>query len=275
MRRTVIQGGVACARYLGRVAMLTLAVGAAQNFPVAPRHHHRAVLRRRSVGCDGADSRRAHEGHARRSRAGRERHRGGRHRSASAARCARRPTATRSASAISAPTSPTARSTSSATTSSTDLEPVALLPSNPMIIVSKNEVPANDAEGIDRLAEGATVAADGRHRGRGLRKPYRRALFRERSTGIKLQYVPYRGTGPAMNDLVAGQIDLIVDQTSNSLAAGARRQYPRLCHHRRQARRVGARHSDRRRSRPAGIPHDAVVRAVGAQGTRRRTSSQS
>ena len=34
---------------------------------------------------------------------------------------------------------------------------------------------------------------------------------------MKLQYVPYRGTGPAMNDLVAGQIDLIVDQTSNSI----------------------------------------------------------
>jgi tripartite-type tricarboxylate transporter receptor subunit TctC len=39
----------------------------------------------------------------------------------------------------------------------------------------------------------------------------------EAATGIKLQYVPYRGTGPAMNDLVAGQIDMIVDQTSNSI----------------------------------------------------------
>ena len=34
---------------------------------------------------------------------------------------------------------------------------------------------------------------------------------------LNLQYVPYRGTGPAMNDLVAGQIDIIVDQTSNSI----------------------------------------------------------
>jgi tripartite-type tricarboxylate transporter receptor subunit TctC len=39
----------------------------------------------------------------------------------------------------------------------------------------------------------------------------------ENVSGIKLQYVPYRGTAPAMNDLVAGQIDLIVDQTSNSI----------------------------------------------------------
>ena len=30
--------------------------------------------------------------------------------------------------------------------------------------------------------------------------------------------MPYRGTGPALNDLIAGQIDLIIDQTSNSMA---------------------------------------------------------
>jgi tripartite-type tricarboxylate transporter receptor subunit TctC len=42
-------------------------------------------------------------------------------------------------------------------------------------------------------------------------------LYFENATGIKLQYVPYRGTGPALNDLVAGQIDIIVDQLSNSI----------------------------------------------------------
>ena len=43
----------------------------------------------------------------------------------------------------------------------TDLEPVALLPSNPMIIVSKNAVPCEIAEGISGMAEGA---ADARRR---------------------------------------------------------------------------------------------------------------
>src|SRR5262249_58801268 len=50
----------------------------------------------------------------------------------------------------------------------------------------------------------------------------------ENATGVKLQYVPYRGTGPALNDLVAGQIDIIVDQTSNSInqiRAGTIRAY--------------------------------------------------
>jgi len=53
-------------------------------------------------------------------------------------------------------------------------------------------------------------------------------LYFENASGIKLQYVPYRGTAPALNDLVAGQIDLIVDQLSNSIAqvrAGTIRAY--------------------------------------------------
>jgi tripartite-type tricarboxylate transporter receptor subunit TctC len=109
----------------------------------------------------------------------------------------------------------------------TDLEPVVLLPSNPMIIVSKNAVPAKSlgeflawlrARPIPATA-GTAGAGSGSHIG---------ALYFESVTGIKLQYVPYRGTGPAMTDLVAGQIDLIVDQTSNSISqarAGTIRAY--------------------------------------------------
>ncbi|GLR99615.1 tripartite-type tricarboxylate transporter receptor subunit TctC [Bradyrhizobium liaoningense] len=54
------------------------------------------------------------------------------------------------------------------------------------------------------------------------------AVYFENVSGIKLQYVPYRGTAPALNDLIAGQIDLIVDQTSNSInqiRAGTIRAY--------------------------------------------------
>ena len=98
----------------------------------------------------------------------------------------------------------------------TDLEPVVLLPSNPMIIVSKKAVPAKSLkEFLDWLKAqpkppiaGTAGAGSGTHIA---------GLYFENITGIKLQYVPYRGSGPAMNDLVSGQIDLIIDQTSNSI----------------------------------------------------------
>lgn len=98
----------------------------------------------------------------------------------------------------------------------TDLVPVVLLPSNPMIIVSKNAVPAKSLKELlewlkSRPAPptaGTAGAGSGSHIA---------GLYFENVSGIKLQYVPYRGTGPALNDLVAGQIDIIVDQTSNSI----------------------------------------------------------
>src|SRR3954468_19085733 len=97
-----------------------------------------------------------------------------------------------------------------------DLEPVALLPSNPMIIVSKNAVPAKSLKEFLAWLKaqpkpptaGTAGAGSGTHIA---------GLYFENITGIKLQYVPYRGSGPAMNDLVSGQIDLIIDQTSNSI----------------------------------------------------------
>jgi tripartite-type tricarboxylate transporter receptor subunit TctC len=109
----------------------------------------------------------------------------------------------------------------------TDLEPVVLLPSNPMIIVSKNAVPATSLKELLAWLKsrptpptaGTAGAGSGSHIA---------GLYFENVTGIKLQYVPYRGTAPALTDLVAGQIDIIVDQLSNSIAqvrAGTIRAY--------------------------------------------------
>jgi tripartite-type tricarboxylate transporter receptor subunit TctC len=108
-----------------------------------------------------------------------------------------------------------------------DLAPVVLLPSNPMIVVSKNAVPAKTLEELLAWLKarpgpptaGTAGAGSGSHIA---------GLYFEKVTGIKLQYVPYRGTAPALNDLVAGQIDIIIDQTSNSISqvrAGTIRAY--------------------------------------------------
>jgi tripartite-type tricarboxylate transporter receptor subunit TctC len=98
----------------------------------------------------------------------------------------------------------------------TDLEPVAMLPSNPMVIVSKNDVPAKTLKEFiawvkhnsGKISAGTAGAGSGSHIG---------GAYFENITGAKLQFVPYRGTGPALNDLIAGQIDMMIDQTSNSI----------------------------------------------------------
>ncbi len=108
-----------------------------------------------------------------------------------------------------------------------DLEPVVLLPSNPMIIVSKSAVPAKSLSELLAWLKArpspATVGTAGAGSG-----SHVAGLYFESITGIKLQYVPYRGTAPALNDLIAGQIDLMIDQTSNSInqvRAGTIRAY--------------------------------------------------
>ena len=109
----------------------------------------------------------------------------------------------------------------------TDLEPVVLLPSNPMIIVSKNAVPAKSLNELLAWLRARPTPATAGTAGAGSGS-HIAALYFESVSGIKLQYVPYRGTAPAMNDLIAGQIDLIVDQTSNSInqvRAGTIRAY--------------------------------------------------
>jgi len=108
-----------------------------------------------------------------------------------------------------------------------DLEPVVLLPSNPMIIVSKNAVPAKSLGELLAWLKATPTPATAGTAGAGSGS-HIAGLYFENVSGIKLQYVPYRGTAPAMNDLVAGQIDLIVDQTSNSInqvRAGTIRAY--------------------------------------------------
>jgi tripartite-type tricarboxylate transporter receptor subunit TctC len=108
-----------------------------------------------------------------------------------------------------------------------DLDPVALLPSNPMVVVSKTAVPAKDLQELiawlkanqDKATAGTAGAGSGSHIA---------GVYFQSVAGLRLQFVPYRGTAPALNDLIAGQIDLIVDQASNSMGqirAGKIRAY--------------------------------------------------
>jgi tripartite-type tricarboxylate transporter receptor subunit TctC len=98
----------------------------------------------------------------------------------------------------------------------TDFEPVALLASNPSVVVSKKDVPAKDLKELiawvkanqDKVLAGTSGVGAATHLG---------GILFETLTDTRIQFVPYRGTAPAMQALVAGQIDLIFDQLSSSL----------------------------------------------------------
>ena len=69
-----------------------------------------------------------------------------------------------------------------------------------------------------------------------------------------------------MRDLVAGQIDIMIDQASNVAAAAARRHDQGLRRHAPGTPAVGARRADRRRGGPARSPYLGMARACGRQG---------
>ena len=84
-----------------------------------------------------------------------------------------------------------------------DFEPVAMLASNPMIIISKSTAPVAKPEELltwlksskQSLMVGTAGVGSGTHMG---------GLYLQNTTGAKFEYVPYRGSGPALQDLLAG-----------------------------------------------------------------------
>ena len=89
-----------------------------------------------------------------------------------------------------------------------DFEPVSLLVISPFVITSKKDIPATDLKGLIAYLKanpGRTVG----NAGMGSITHVAGLVF-QNVTETKLQFVPYRGTGPAMQDLVAGQIDMMI-----------------------------------------------------------------
>jgi tripartite-type tricarboxylate transporter receptor subunit TctC len=96
----------------------------------------------------------------------------------------------------------------------TDLNPIILIGSEPLLIVGKKSLPADDLSGLiawlkanpDKASVGiAGVGATGHLTG----------ISFQKATGTKFQFVPYRGNGPAMQDLLAEQIDFMLEPSSN------------------------------------------------------------
>ena len=91
-----------------------------------------------------------------------------------------------------------------------DFEPVALLASFSSMIVARKAMPANDLKELvawlkanpGKAYQGSAGVGSMGHLG---------GVYFQNISGTRLQHVPYRGSAPAMQDLVAGQIDMMID----------------------------------------------------------------
>ena len=97
-----------------------------------------------------------------------------------------------------------------------DFAPVSLLSFQPMLIVARKSLLADDLRGLvawlKANAGNATVGIQGVGTA-----GHVFAVFFQKEIGRPLALVPYRGAGPAMQDLLAGQIDCMIDTPTNSL----------------------------------------------------------
>jgi tripartite-type tricarboxylate transporter receptor subunit TctC len=97
-----------------------------------------------------------------------------------------------------------------------DFEPISLLAVEPLVIVAKKSMPAKNLSELIAWLKANPDKASAGIAGVGTAGHVTGVLF-QKETRTRFQFVPYRGVVPAMQDLVAGQIDLEIDASSNFL----------------------------------------------------------
>jgi tripartite-type tricarboxylate transporter receptor subunit TctC len=99
----------------------------------------------------------------------------------------------------------------------TAFEPVGLINSGPFVLVSKKDYPAGNLTEIlaKMKADGAKVSMA--HAGVGSGS-HLCGMMLGQALGVNFTFVPYRGTAPALSDLVGGQVEVLCDQTSNAIS---------------------------------------------------------
>ncbi|TDC52941.1 tripartite tricarboxylate transporter substrate binding protein BugD [Jiangella ureilytica] len=108
-----------------------------------------------------------------------------------------------------------------------DFEMIGLVTEVPMTIVARSDFEPETLEDlIDYVTENADTVTLA-NAGIGAASHLCGLLFQD-AIGVTVQEVPYEGTGPALTDLVGGQVDFMCDQTTNTsgqIAAGEVKAY--------------------------------------------------
>ena len=95
-------------------------------------------------------------------------------------------------------------------------EPVAIMTSIPNVLMVRPNFPAKDAKEFIAYAKAHPGTINYASQGIGTTSHLTAALF-ETVTGIKLVHVPYKGTSPALNDLIAGHVDVIFMELASAI----------------------------------------------------------
>jgi tripartite-type tricarboxylate transporter receptor subunit TctC len=88
-----------------------------------------------------------------------------------------------------------------------DFEPVALVASGPYVLVANPQLPVHSVQELIAAAKAQPGKIDYASSGNGSAQHLVSALFASMA-GIELNHVPYKGSGPAMQDLISGQVKL-------------------------------------------------------------------
>ncbi|WP_296519295.1 tripartite tricarboxylate transporter substrate-binding protein [Rhodoplanes sp.] len=97
-----------------------------------------------------------------------------------------------------------------------DLEPIAVIASNPQILVGRKTLPAQNLAELlvwmkansGKITFGTSGAGTPSHVS---------SLALQSRLGVQGQIIPYRGSGPALQDVMAGQIDVLFEQAANAV----------------------------------------------------------
>jgi tripartite-type tricarboxylate transporter receptor subunit TctC len=108
-----------------------------------------------------------------------------------------------------------------------DFEPIGLVTDVPMTLVARKDFPAKDLKELIAYVKANKDKVTYANAGLGAASHLCGMLFMS-AIETDLTTVPYKGTGPAMNDLLGGQVDFMCDQTTNTtsqIKAGKIRAY--------------------------------------------------
>jgi tripartite-type tricarboxylate transporter receptor subunit TctC len=95
-------------------------------------------------------------------------------------------------------------------------EPVAVMSKFPNVLLVRQDFPAKTAQEFMAYVKANPGKLNYASQGIGTTSHLTAELFVS-VTGTKMTHVPYRGTGPALNDLVAGHVDLIFMELSSAV----------------------------------------------------------